>query len=145
MLSQYMITVRYSFPKLLSTSLRISYGLTTSKNKREIVFATKKLRPAWILVVCTTRMLLIGYQTMTLNLHHGATVIKKPSTTPTKPSPSSLFQRSEFPANEMYDDYEENKAVRSEDFDGRSRLNVLRLPHSHAGKHRPSVYGNLTA
>ena len=23
--------------------------------------------------------------------------------------------------------------------------NVLRLPHSHAGKHRPSVYGNLTA
>ena len=67
-------------------------------------------------------MLLIGYQTTTLNLHHGATVIKKPSTTPTKPSPSSSFQRSAFPANEMYDDYEENKSVRSEDFDGRSRF-----------------------
>ena len=93
MLSHYMIIVRCSFPKLLSTSLRISYGLTTLKNKSEIVFATKKLRLAWILVVCTTRMLL---QTMTLNLHHGATVIKKPSTTPTKPSPSSPFQRSEF-------------------------------------------------
>jgi chitin synthase len=26
------------------------------------------------------------------------------------------FQRSEFPANEMYDDYEENKSVWSEDF-----------------------------
>ena len=24
------------------------------------------------------------------------------------------------------------------------KLNVLRLPHSHAGNHRPSVYGNLT-
>ena len=84
-----MVIVRCSLPKSLSTSLRISYGLTMSKNRSEIVFATKKLRPAWILVVCKTRMLLIGYQTTTLNLHHGATVIKKPSTTPTKPSPSS--------------------------------------------------------
>ena len=39
---------------------------------------------------------------------------------------ASPFQRSEFPANEMYDDYEENKSVWSEDFDGRSRFTSIR-------------------
>ncbi|KIJ96334.1 hypothetical protein K443DRAFT_124493 [Laccaria amethystina LaAM-08-1] len=40
------------------------------------------------------------------------------------PLVSNVFpsQRSEFPENEMYDDYKENKSVRSEDFDGRSRF-----------------------
>jgi len=37
-------------------------------------------------------------------------------------SNASPFQRSEFPANEVYDDYEENRSVRSEDFDGRSKF-----------------------
>ena len=87
MLSDYLMIVRFSSPKLLSKSSRISNGFTTLKNKSEILFATRKLRPAWILVVCTTRMLLIGYQTTTLNHRHGATVIKKRSTTLIRPSP----------------------------------------------------------
>ena len=100
MLSDCMMIVRFSSPRLLPTSSRISYSFTTLENKSEIVFATRKPRPAWILVVCTTRMLLIGYQTTTLNHHHGATVIKKRSTTLTRPLSSSPMRlRSRVPSS----------------------------------------------
>ena len=118
--------VRFSSPKLLSPSSRISYGFTTLKYKSEIVFATRKPRPAWIFVVCTACMLLVGYQTTTLNHRHGATGYQEAINNSNQALPlvsnASPFQRSEFPANEIYDDHEENRSVRSEDFDGRSRF-----------------------
>lgn len=49
-LADYMTIVSCFPPKSLSTSSRISFDLTTLKNKSEMVFATRKLRPAWILV-----------------------------------------------------------------------------------------------